>query len=220
MTQFDNNAADVPALKKRLRAEIKVRLNALSYDRDQIADALYANLTRVERFRSARVVGCYVDFQSEAPTRPILLRLFDPNAGLAIQTAAVPYCVGAAMRFHKLAPPTFDSKTREIIFSDLEPFPPFGIPEPSEQYRGDPERDVAPETIDALIVPGLGFDARGRRLGRGAGYYDRFIPLLRQDAILIGLCYDEQLIDEVPTDENDVPVDFVVTPTKTIVVKE
>ncbi|MBP5622710.1 MAG: 5-formyltetrahydrofolate cyclo-ligase [Thermoguttaceae bacterium] len=209
-------APDVALQKKRLRAEIKSRLQTLSYDREQIADALFVNLSRVEQFRSAKVVGCYVDFQLEAPTRPLLLRFFDARDNLAIRTVGVPYCVGQTMRFHRLATPKVDLKTREILFPDLEPVPPYGILEPSEQYRLDPGRAVAPETIDALIVPGLAFDSHGRRLGRGAGYYDRYLPLLRSDALVAGVCFDEQLVDKTPTDERDVRVDVVITPTRAI----
>lgn len=84
----------------------------------------------------------------------------------------------------------------------------YGIPEPS----ADAER-VAPTEIDAAIVPGVAFDSACTRLGHGAGYYDRLLVDLRADAALIGMAFDEQVLDFVPGEAHDVPMDVVVTPT-------
>lgn len=82
----------------------------------------------------------------------------------------------------------------------------YGIPEPA---AGAPQ--VLWTAIDAVLVPGLAFDARGHRLGYGAGYYDRALPKLRADALRVGVCYAVQYLDEVPVAAHDVPVDLVVT---------
>lgn len=79
----------------------------------------------------------------------------------------------------------------------------FGILEPQT-----PACEPLP-MIDVAVIPGMAFDAAGHRLGRGKGYYDRFlhsIPYLYK----IGVCYPFQLVDNVPTDENDVKMDAVV----------
>jgi 5-formyltetrahydrofolate cyclo-ligase len=60
-------------------------------------------------------------------------------------------------------------------------------------------------------VPGVLFDRRGFRIGRGGGYYDRFLAALA-GGVRIGLIYDEFLVDRVPTEDHDVPVDAVITP--------
>ena len=65
------------------------------------------------------------------------------------------------------------------------------------------------DAIDAAIIPGMAFDAEGRRLGRGKGYYDRFlsrVPYLYK----IGLCFSWQIVDRVPADEHDVVMDEVI----------
>lgn len=72
---------------------------------------------------------------------------------------------------------------------------------------------VEPESLDVVLVPGLAFDARGGRLGRGAGFYDRFLPAVGQRCVRIGVCMDEQIVPHVPTEPFDAPVDLVVTPT-------
>ena len=80
----------------------------------------------------------------------------------------------------------------------------FNIPEPTtEPYVGD---------IDLILVPGVGFDKSGNRLGRGGGYYDKFITRLGRKTLLVGVGYDFQLVEEVPANRWDKRLDYVVTP--------
>lgn len=81
----------------------------------------------------------------------------------------------------------------------------FGIWEPV-----GPAIDVA--TVDFALVPGLAFTRDGRRLGRGRGYYDRFLARLRPDCFKCGIGYDFQLVDDLPTEPHDVLLDAVVMP--------
>jgi 5-formyltetrahydrofolate cyclo-ligase len=64
------------------------------------------------------------------------------------------------------------------------------------------------EKIDLVIVPGIAFDIKGNRLGRGKGFYDRFLKKL--SAYKIGICFDFQIFDQIPVDENDMCVDEVI----------
>ena len=80
----------------------------------------------------------------------------------------------------------------------------YGIMEPS----GKRFTDYA--AIDVAIIPGMAFDSKGHRLGRGKGYYDRFLSQLTPKTIKIGLCFPWQRVDYVPTDENDVSMDYVI----------
>ena len=80
----------------------------------------------------------------------------------------------------------------------------FGIPEPGGEA-------IDPQSIDAVIVPGLAFTPDGQRLGQGGGYYDQFMPLLRKDCSTIGVCFQEQLVAEVPAEAHDRRVQVVVT---------
>ena len=81
-----------------------------------------------------------------------------------------------------------------------------GILEPS----GSAPR-VAVEAIDVFVVPGLLFDRSGRRLGRGSGFYDRTLARARADALRIGLCYAESVVDELPREEQDVDMHLIAT---------
>ena len=70
---------------------------------------------------------------------------------------------------------------------------------------------VDPEKIDVVVSPGLAFDRRGHRLGYGGGYYDRYLARLHAHASRVGIGFAVQLLDEVPAEETDQPVDVVVT---------
>lgn len=76
-----------------------------------------------------------------------------------------------------------------------------------------PEDDVVPTWADVVIVPGVAFTADGRRLGQGGGWYDRFLVGLRPDATTIGLAFEPQIVEDLPTEQHDVVLDCVVTET-------
>lgn len=80
----------------------------------------------------------------------------------------------------------------------------------------DSRRIVAPEDIDLMLVPGIAFDKHGNRMGQGRGFYDRFLPYLRDDSMTIGIAFDEQVVDEVAHESTDCRVDYIVTPTRVI----
>jgi 5-formyltetrahydrofolate cyclo-ligase len=76
-----------------------------------------------------------------------------------------------------------------------------------------PEDDPAPDPglIDVVIVPGVAFTASGDRLGQGGGWYDRFLPKTRPDCTTIGVGFEPQLVDKLPTEPHDVRLDLIVT---------
>ena len=79
----------------------------------------------------------------------------------------------------------------------------YGIMEPTGEVYTDYGR------IDVAVVPGMAFDAQGHRLGRGKGYYDRFLPKAAK-AYKIGVCFGFQKQETIPTDDNDVTMDCVI----------
>lgn len=109
----------------------------------------------------------------------------------------------------------------------VQEVPPFGIREPCLQYSDGSDRAELLKDghmPDLVLVPGLGFDRSGRRLGRGGGYYDKFLEGLATKAVTdnvqkpfhVGLSFEQQLIDHVPTDDHDHEIDIVVTPQQVI----
>jgi 5-formyltetrahydrofolate cyclo-ligase len=85
------------------------------------------------------------------------------------------------------------------------------ILEPASDRWGEPGREIAPDEIDFVVVPGVGFGRDGARIGNGQGYYDRLLGSVRPDCPLVGLCYECQLFDGLVVDAHDVFMDKVVT---------
>ena len=85
----------------------------------------------------------------------------------------------------------------------------FNIPEPTtEPYK---------EPIDLIILPGVGFDKHGNRLGQGGGYYDRFLATGHKQSVLVAVAYDFQLVEKVPTNRRDKKMDYIILPTKGVI---
>ena len=95
----------------------------------------------------------------------------------------------------------------EIVFRKYNPSvklqaSSFGIMEPMGENITDYDK------IDLIIVPGVAFDRKKNRMGKGKGYYDRF--LIKTKAPKVGICFDFQLFDSIPNDQNDVKMDYIV----------
>lgn len=107
----------------------------------------------------------------------------------------------------KLCYPSFESEG-EMVFrksssEELEYTSCFGVP------IGAPKKEAKIEVPDICIIPGLAFSKKGARLGRGKGYYDRYLE--RFSGVKIGIAYSEQLEEDVPCEEHDQLLDGVVT---------
>jgi 5-formyltetrahydrofolate cyclo-ligase len=191
---------DVPSLKKRLRREAVERVLALDpADRAAQQAALAGRFPGLPGLAGAGTVLLYATaFPEELDTRAWL--------GLVLAGG------------RRLLCPRVDRKGRRLrlyevqdLQADLRPGA-LGIPEPR---AGAPE--VVPVEVDWVLVPGLAFDPRGYRLGRGAGYYDRLLPTLRPDAPRWALCFDCQWVEKLPVEPHDAVLDGVVSPSKTVV---
>ncbi|MEM4554912.1 MAG: phosphoribosylglycinamide formyltransferase [Candidatus Anstonellaceae archaeon] len=86
----------------------------------------------------------------------------------------------------------------------------FGILEPKKI----PERKVEPSGIDLAVIPGIGFDLQGHRIGYGKGYYDKLLPHIKGKKI--GLAYEVQVVERLPVEPHDVAVDMIVTEERVI----
>lgn len=83
-----------------------------------------------------------------------------------------------------------------------------------EEPDGDDTTDV--DEMELIVVPAMAYDRRGNRVGRGKGYYDRLLS--RTKALKVGVAYDCQLVDEINVEPTDIPVDIVITESRTYVV--
>lgn len=139
------------------------------------------------------LVFIFLSFGSEVPTDPICDRLVAAGHRLA-----VPHIGGGELTPVGYVPG--EATTPGV----------WGIREPSAL------RPVDPGQLDAIVAPGLGFDRRGFRIGYGGGFYDRLLRRCRADALRAGIGFHTQLVSEVPHDEDDEPLDVVVTDLETI----
>lgn len=86
----------------------------------------------------------------------------------------------------------------------------FGVREPVENCEiAMPQRAVC-------LVPGVGFDRLGNRMGYGKGYYDKYFHKSKADIVKIGVCYDEQLLDALPAEKHDIKMDMVISASEVI----
>lgn len=175
-------------LKSQLRQEIKDRKRQFSRAQlDELSQTITARLLAHPRLRAANTVLLYYSLPDEVNTHTIIDRLV--AAGKQILLPVV--IDDENLEVHHYHGP---QDLREGNFHILEP-----IGEPFTAYR----------QIDLIIVPGVGFDASGNRLGRGKGYYDH---LLRQMPTVykLGMCFDFQKIEAVPTDQHDICMDEIL----------
>ena len=123
------------------------------------------------------------------PTEPDLDLLWDLDLP-ASHLVSYPRCEGGTLSFRPVS-----------ALSELVPGR-FGIREPVA--------GPALAQLDLIVVPGLAFTAEGSRLGRGAGFYDRFLSTIPATTVKIGVCFEFQRVSEIPQESHDVKMDAVV----------
>lgn len=144
---------------------------------------LWAKVAELDQYRQARSVMAFVGFKGEPDTDPLFARLAVDGKRLLLPRVEASGIVVA------------DGDSPLLASS-------FGVLEPT-----GPAIEVG--EIDLVIVPGLAFTTEGDRLGYGQGYYDRFLP--RVTAANVGVCFTDQLVDEMPLTASDVRVDTVIS---------
>jgi len=183
---------DLAAIKRALRLELRGRILAMPReDRAREELALLGRMPTLPGFREAGTVLLYASaFPEEFATGPMLRRAVELGKRLV--------CPRVVRKESRLALVAVDDPGRDFAPGSL------GIPEPT----GD-RPEVDPRSIDWVLVPGLGFDLRCYRIGRGAGYYDRLLPALRPDVPRWSLCLSTQWVTDLPVEPHDERLDGV-----------
>ena len=176
--------------KAELRTQMRSMRRALSPGQQQeAAQAVYARMMAFEPYHAARVVMAYMACRGELDLAPVIR-----DALARGKTLVLPRCeADGTMTARRICDP-----------GDLAPGA-YGLLEPDEGCE-----IIDPAQIDLILVPGVAFDRLGRRLGQGAGYYDRFLP--DTQAVCAGICHDFAWLEYVPVQAHDIPMDFVITP--------
>lgn len=184
--------------KGSLRAELLKKRNAIPPPvRRRLSGRIAEALRGLDEFQRARHIMSYVAIKGEVETEGLIRECI-----AAGKTVSVPCCDPASGCISAAVLRDFDR--------DLAPGC-YGIPEPVRERR----EGVEACEIDLVIVPGVGFDWRGVRLGWGKGYYDRFLAEASL-AVKIGLAFEAQVLPLIDSGAHDVAVDKIVTEERVI----
>jgi 5-formyltetrahydrofolate cyclo-ligase len=181
-------------MKNEIRKHFKNLRNSLTEKEvKEKSLAILQTLTSYPFWQNAKHIMCYLSFGKEVYTKPIIEEAWKAN-----KQVVIPVCKRE----------TCDIEPSQLFsFADLEPRT-MGILEPKEGKL----MEVDPKVIDLCLIPGLAFDLMGHRIGFGAGYYDRFLPLLRPDTPKVALAYELQISQEpLPSEYFDVLMDYICT---------
>jgi 5-formyltetrahydrofolate cyclo-ligase len=172
---------------------------AAQADKETVSAAATATLVALPEYLQAQTVLWYIDCRSELRTQHAL-----PAALASGKRIVVPYCTVDDFGANKLGLWWLQSMDELIVGK-------WKILEPPRERWGEAGKEIPPEELDLVVVPGVGFSRVGGRMGNGQGYYDRLLGGVRPNCRLIGLCYECQLFDDLVVSAHDVFMDKVVT---------
>lgn len=170
-------------IRKRILKERK-EIDPAAWQRD--TDAVTEAVIGLDVFREATDLYCYVDFKGEVGTRALM-----QEAWRLGKTVWVPRVSGMEMEFYEIT-----------SLGQLAPGT-FGVPEPAEGVPGSARDGL-------MIMPGVAFDSRRNRVGYGKGYYDRYLEK-HPGLDTIAICFDMQIVEEVPSDPLDIRPRILIT---------
>ena len=173
--------------KKELRRQIRELKRAMTSEQIDAASARLGELfLNCPQYKEAKTIYGYLPYNQEVRTVPMLEQAMREG-----KRVAVPKCYGDEMRF--------------IYMDDLSKVEKgyANIPEP---IADDP---VADDKTALVLMPGMAFTKDGKRMGYGGGFYDKFLAS-EPDHPTVALCYDFQMVEDLPTEDYDIPVDCVL----------
>ncbi|MGC9453596.1 MAG: 5-formyltetrahydrofolate cyclo-ligase [Phycisphaerae bacterium] len=183
--------------KQSIRKQVQATLTAMdAVELRRRSEKVCERISRLEEFRRAEVVMAYLPIVAEVDVEPLILHAWD--AGKTVLAPRVHWK-------HRRITPTVLNSLRDGLAEGR-----YGVREPLGGEVFDIER------IDLVIVPAVAYDRSGNRLGRGAGFYDRFLASCRPATIACGAAFDEQVLEKIPVTDNDMPVDLIVTDTEVL----
>jgi len=188
-----SDVSDVRLRKAELRAQVLARRSALPADQRSAAGTLIRDAVLAEpQVQMAGTIAAYYSIGAEPGTHGLVFALWKRGS----------YVLLPVLR------PDGDLDWASYEGPDSMVPGPRGLLEPGEPPRGVD----AVARADAVLVPALAVDGAGRRLGRGGGSYDRALARVGPLVPLIALVYDDELVEQVPTEGHDIPVRATVSP--------
>ena len=186
--------APLTTTKSALREQIRARLKGSSPAERAAASAqACVRLQQQEIWWRARAILFYAPLSEELDVSPLIAAARAAGKGVVLPKFLPATGSYSAFQINDLARDCAGGK--------------FGIQEPSDGCPSWPLNQ-----LDLVLVPGVGFDVAGHRLGRGKGFYDRLLAGV--SGIKCGVAFDAQVIDAIPFEPHDVAVDCILTPTR------
>jgi 5-formyltetrahydrofolate cyclo-ligase len=179
---------DKPAIRARLRQKLSAMTESVRQAKSQAACSAIAGSPE---FAAARVVMLYLSTPQEVDTASLALKCWQTGKACVVPKVS--------WNQRRMMPVEITSLQNGLTTNDK------GLREP---IAGKP---IPIGFIDLVIVPGLGFTPSGHRIGRGMGFYDRFLALPDFIGLSCGLAFEEQIIPELPILDHDVPLSMLVT---------
>ncbi len=176
------------AIRKQLREMLAGMTEA---DRHQKSVSACSFITASPEFAAARVVMLYLSTPQEVDTAPLALRAWQDG-----KTVAVPKVSWDQRRMLPIEIASLQTGLAKTGQGIIEP------------VSGNP---IPTDFIDLVIVPGLGFTPTGHRIGRGMGFYDRFLAQPEFIGLSCGLAFDDQIVPQLPVLDHDVPLSMLVS---------
>jgi 5-formyltetrahydrofolate cyclo-ligase len=206
--------------KQSLRKQIRSKLLSLSTEeiRNQ-SNKVWMKLFDLDDYKQSKSVGLFLNMpKGEINTYDACIRVMQDGKKLYVPR------VGLQFEHHEMDLIRVNQTPDYMMkpFYDDWPKNKWNIPEPPMVYTEENDHSIRaqPGDIDLLIVPGLGFDQYGGRLGQGKGYYDRFIAKIRTDRrpLLVGVGLEPSFLaaNRIPMLEHDYHMDIVITPSELI----
>lgn len=178
-------------LKAEIRRSLLERLKKQNPKiRIRKSRAIEKKLFQRKEFREAKTVMFYVSLPEEVNTRRMIQRSLRLGKRVVVPRVAHRHLEAVSIR----------NVTRDLARGR------FGLLEPKKHLP-----TVSPWEIDLAVAPGIAFDAKGNRLGRGGGYYDRFLKRLSGRVPVIGLAFKLQRLSSLPTSSRDIPVTTLIS---------
>lgn len=201
------DTGDEPAARGALRRTLRQRREALSRtQRRRASGCLARRLARLPALRRARHVALYLPVGGEIDPTPLIDWLHD--RGARVYLPVLRPLVENRLWFVRLR------KDTQLVLNR------FRIAEPALRQSAERHRRIAPWALDAVLMPLVGFDRLGHRMGMGGGFYDRTFAFIRQPEgprpLLIGVAHACQEVSALPHQRWDVDLDAVVTDRATI----
>ena len=189
--------------KSAIRKAILESRNRLSAgEAEEKSRLIISRLMMLDEYTKSTVVMCYMSFGNEVQTGALVECILSEG-----KRVAIPLVVGIPGGKREM----MACEIRDTA-SELEPGT-YGILEP----RKDSAVILNPLEIDLVVVPGVAFDINRNRIGYGAGFFDRFLKSTGSSCKKIALAYEMQVLEQIPAEEHDIPVDMIITEERIIV---